>query len=229
MTRADVIAGNLAGLSVTGFRRQVASVSGFDRTLELLAAGDAAGLAGPSALLEPAVTVDLRPGSLRATGGQLDLALEGPGYFCIQTPDGEAYTRAGGFQIDPSRRLVTTEGNLVLGESGPLRITGSSVQVTVSGEVVADGAQVGRLKIVELPAQAQVEKLGKGLLRLVSGAARPSASARVQQGYLEEANVNAVGELVAMISSLRAFEASQRALQATDQTLDRAIHEVGRA
>ena len=237
-TRADVTAANLAGLSVPGFRRDIASVSAFNRTLDYLAGGSGAGFVGPSALLVPATTVDLQPGSMRATGSRLDLALDGPGYFCVQTPTGEAYTRSGAFRIDQSRRLVTTAGETVLGTAGPVRITGSSVEINESGDIVVDGRVVDRLKLVDFAPGAQVEKLGNSLLRPVPAAglaqARgfgtevPKQRPLVMQGYLEEPNVNAVTELAAMISSLRAFEASQRALQANDQTLDKAINEVGR-
>jgi flagellar basal-body rod protein FlgG len=231
-TRADVTAGNLAGLSVPGFRRDIASVSAFDRTLDYLAGQSGAGLVGPSALLVPATTVDLQPGAMRATGGRLDLALDGPGYFCVQTPTGEAYTRSGAFRIDQSRQLVTTAGDKVLGTAGPVRITGSSVEIDESGDVIVDGSVVDRLKLVDFAPGARVEKLGNSLLMPRPSSSGPQVSvasgARVRQGYLEEPNVNAVTELADMISSLRAFEASQRALQANDETLDKAINEVGR-
>jgi len=231
-TRADVIAGNLAGLSVPAFRREIPTVRALDRAMDYLAGQGAAGFAGPSALLSLATTVDLQPGSMRATGGRLDLALDGPGYFCVQTPAGEAYTRAGAFRVDPSRRLATTTGEPVLGTAGAIRIAGNSVEITERGDVAVDGRVVDRLRLVDFPPGAQVEKLGSGLLGL-----KPSSTvrqvvvatgARVRQGYLEEPNVNAVTELAAMIASLRSFEASQRALQATDETLDKAINEIGR-
>ena len=228
--RNDTIAGNLAGLSVTGFRRDFSTVRAFNRALDYASGGEAAGLVGPSALLAASGSVDLQPGPVRATGNQFDLALEGAGYFCVQTANGEAYTRAGAFRIDSSRRLITSAGDPVLGASGPVFISGSKMQVMENGDVIADGARIDRLKLVSFPPGAQAVKIGSGLLRLASGSpqAMPGASTRVRQGYLEEANVNAVTELVAMIASLRSFEASQRALQANDETLDKAINEVGR-
>jgi len=229
--RTDVIAGNLAGLSVAGLRGEIASVSSFERRLDYLLSGAAAGPAGPAALLAPAVGVNLQPGPIRATGGRFDLALEGPGYFSVQTSSGEAYTRGGAFRLDAAGRLVTLSGAPVLGEAGPIRVTGSDFQVQENGEVLVDGARVDRLKVVELPAGAALRKLGQALLGVTiapgQALARP-ASLRVRQGYLEEANVNAVSELVSMITALRAFEASQRALQASDRTLDKAINDIGR-
>lgn len=227
-TRNDTIAANLAGLSVPGFRRDIATVSALGPTLDYLAGGASAGLAGPSALLDSAISVDLQPGAVRTTGNRLDLALEGPGYFAVQTTGGEAYTRGGAFRLDAAGRLVTAAGDPVLGAAGAIVLRGGQVEVRENGEVLVDGARVDRLKLMDFTPGAQVAKLGRGLLKLSAGAAQPAGAAQVRQGYLEEANVNAVSELAAMIASLRAFEASQRALQATDQTLEKAIGEVGR-
>lgn len=227
-TRNDVIASNLAGLSVPGFRRDVATVAAFGPTLDYTAGGAGAGLTGPSAMLDSRVSVDLQPGAVRATGNRLDLALEGPGYFAVQTRNGEAYTRGGAFRLDAAGRLTTAAGGPVLGAAGPIVLRGGQVEVRDNGDVLVDGARVDRLKVVEFAPNAQVAKLGDGLLRLTAGQVRPAGATQVRQGYLEEANVNAVSELAGMIASLRAFEASQRALQANDQTLEKAIGEVGR-
>jgi flagellar basal-body rod protein FlgG len=227
--RTDVIASNLAGLSVPGFRREVPVVSAFARTLDYLSGGSPAGAAGPSALLISTVKVDLQFGPVRATGGRLDLALEGPGYFCVQTPSGEAYTRGGALRLDSARRLVTAAGDPVLGAAGPVQLPAAGeLEITGDGDIIVDGARVDRLKLVDLPPSAEVEKLGRGLLRLTAGAPSATTAGRVRQGYLEGANVEAVQELAAMIAALRAFEANQRALQANDETLDKAINEIGR-
>lgn len=227
--RTDLIAGNLAGASVAGFRGEVARVASVPRSWTLAAAG-AAGPGGATALLAPEGVVDLRPGALRATGGRLDLALEGPGFFCVRTASGEAYTRSGAFRLDAAGTLVTAAGDPVLGEAGPIRVSGSDVAVSGAGEVVVDGASVARLRLVDFPPGVAVIRLGQGLLGVASPANQlPRATeARVRQGYLEEANVDALRELAAMISALRAFEASQRAVQAHDETLATAISEVGR-
>ncbi len=227
--RTDVISANLAGLSVPGYRRDIPVVEAFAYTIQHTARGRAVGPPGGAILLAPETRLDLRPGPVRATGSPLDLALEGPGYFCVQTQTGEAYTRSGAFRRDPDGGLVTSAGHPVLGQAGPLRITGSDVQVLENGDVVVDGTRVDRLKLADFPPTVRMRKLGDGLLRPAPGTAPlPAAQPRVRQGYLEAANVNAVSELAAMISALRAFEASQRALQATDQTLDKAINDIGR-
>jgi flagellar basal-body rod protein FlgF len=229
--RSDVIAGNLASVSVPGHRRDVPTVSTFERTLERTAAAGAAGPASGALGVVLGTRVDLRPGGIRHTGAKLDLALDGPGYFCVQTPSGEAYTRGGAFGLDASQRLLAASGHPILGRSGPIRLTGAEVEVRENGDLLVDGALVDRLKLVEFRPGAVVRKLGGGLLRPESRAhvaPAPESIGRVRQGYLEDSNVNPVAELAAMLSALRAFEASQRALRASDQTLDRAINEIGR-
>ncbi len=225
--RTDIISGNLAGASVSGFRRSVPIVSGNRWQLGLAAAG--AGRGG-GALLDASSGLDLSPGPTKHTGRRLDLALEGSGYFCVQTRAGVAYTRGGAFHLDSTRRLVTAAGLPVLGENGPIAVDGSSVEFRENGDVVVDGEVVDRLRLVDLPRGARPIRLQGGLLQVSGARPLPAAqgTVRVRQGYLEEANVNAVVELAEMISALRAFEASQRVLQANDETLDRIINEVGR-
>lgn len=229
--RTDTIAANLAGLSVPAYRRDIPTVSAFEQTLTYTALAGGAGPVGPPVVLLPETQVDLQPGQLRQTGGRLDLALDGPGYFCVQRPRGEAYTRSGAFHLDASHYLLTSAGDRVLGQAGPVRIEGGQVEVLENGDLLVDGARVDRLRLVAFPAGADAQKLGRGLLRVdgpVVAADSGGEVGRVRQGYLEQANVNAVTELAAMIAALRAFEASQRALQATDETLAKAINEVGR-
>ena len=227
--RTDVIAGNLAGASVPGFKRDVLSVTAFGRALDYTAGGGAAGVPN-GLLLRPSTEVDLRPGPMRQTGGRLDVALEGPGYLCVETARGEAYTRGGALRLDASRRLVTAAGDPMVGQAGPIRIDGTEVEFRENGDVVVDGARVDRLKLADFAPGTAMARLGRGLLGAGAASAVPheATEVRVRQGYLEGANVDAIAEMAAMISALRAFEASQRALQAIDQTLEKAINEIAR-
>ncbi len=225
--RSDIISTNLAGASVSGFRRAAPVVFGRRWRLDFTSGGSED--EGVS-LLTPSSDLDLTPGTIRRTGRRLDLALEGPGYFCVQTRAGTAYTRGGAFHLDSARRLVTAAGQPVLGENGPIVIDGSEVEFRENGDVVVDGEVVDRLRLAALPRNARPVRLQGGLLQVSGARPRPvdRGSVRVRQGYLEGANVNTVMELAEMISALRAFEASQRVLQANDETLDQIINEVGR-
>jgi flagellar basal-body rod protein FlgG len=226
-TRTDLIAGNLAGASAAGFKRDVPVVRSFERVLEYAGLGGAAGTPGHATLLAPSASVDLTAGALKHTGAELDIALEGSGYLCVQTPGGEALTRGGALQVRAGL-LVTISGEPALGQAGPIRIAGAKVEFVENGDVMVDGARTDRLKLVDLAPGASVTKLGRGLLHADSRTQHEATGVRVRQGYLEAANVDVVSEMVGMISALRAFEASQRALQANDQTLDKAINEIAR-
>ncbi len=226
--RTDVISGNLAGIGVAGFRREVPFVSAFERTLEYASGQGAAGAPERAGLLFPGSQVDLTPGALKHTGAQFDVALEGAGYLCVQVPGGEAYTRGGALRLNGNGLLVTASGDPVLGQAGPIRIIGEEVEFGRNGDVLVDGSRVDKLKIVDLAPGVRVVKLGGGLLAADASFVRGASDVQLKQGYLEAANVDVIGEMVGMITALRAFEASQRALQANDRTLEKAINEIAR-
>jgi len=232
-SKQDIIAGNLANVNTVGYRRDVASVGGYSALLGELLADDPAAraLLSPAAAaaarpgLEVTALLDLQPGAIRATGNPCDLAIEGDGFFVVQTPHGLAYTRAGNFRLDAERRLVTLGGHPVLGDAGPLRIEGDRWEIAANGDVLVDGRRADRLRLVSLDARAPLRKLGDAL---VAGAdvPRPVANARVKQGHLETSNVNMVDEMATMIATLRAYESAQRAFIAQDESLGRLINEV---
>lgn len=214
---ADIISDNLAGLNLPGYPRAVPAVAREDWFAQWVS----------GSALTVRAHLDPLPGPLRHTGQPLDLALEGPGYFCVQTPAGLAYTRGGAFRLDPTGRLITPAGYPVLGDRGPIHLTGRSFEVREDGEVVVDGTTVGRLRLAQLPPEARPVRLAGSLLRPTDPAQVIPASSRetrVRQGYLEGPNVNPLVEMAALVAALRAFEASQRALQATDESLDRLIN-----
>jgi flagellar basal body rod protein FlgG len=195
MNVIDNIANNLANSNTTGFKRQ------FERVLQ------------NEAELRLETQVDLSPGDLSATGSDLDVAIDGPGFFAIQTPAGVRYTRAGAFELTGSGELVTRDGMRVLSSSGsPINAAGTTIAIQDGGAVTVDGNEVATLKIVTFSDPAQLEKEGahrfvwKGGDHNVLSVTEP----RVKSGYLERSNVNAVDEMVRLISAYREFEAIQR-------------------
>jgi flagellar basal-body rod protein FlgF len=173
--------------------------------------------------------VDLTPGPIMTTGNPLDVAIEGPGLFAVQTSGGEeAYTRAGAFQVDPSGLLRTSEGLLVLGDGGPLALPpfeqivvgdDGTISVRPRGAGGAQLAQVGRLRLVN-PEPEQVVKRDDGLLALINGeSADPAGEVKVVAGALEGSNVNAVGAMVRQMDLARQFEAQMKLMNAA-RTLD---------
>ncbi len=173
--------------------------------------------------------VDFTPGALKETGSPLDLAISGSGFFVVQTDAGEAYTRAGTFTLDQAGRLVTRNGHLVLGVDGVLEFPSTDragIVVARDGSVRSGERVLGRLRIVDFTDRSVLTKMGGGLFRAVDVPVEATGY-EILQGYLEESNVQAVVEMVRMIETMRSYEANQKAIQAHDQALGKAVNEVG--
>jgi flagellar basal body rod protein FlgG len=241
-TRIDVLANNLANADTTGFKQiltqvlesgaQDGAVRRYDDTPPD-ALPRRRGLAMPPGReVTMTVAVDLRKGPLRQTGRPTDLAIIGEGFFVVQDEAGrEFYTRAGSFSVDGQKRLVTSEGDLVLGTGGPITIEGDSFGIDRDGTVTVDGATAGRLKLVRL-AQDDALRLVGGNRIARDGESElqeiPREEAHVEQGQLEASNVSAIDAMVDMIAVQRAFEVQSKVVQAADETLSTSVSQLGR-
>lgn len=185
---------------------------------------------GTASFPVPVQDIDLRQGTFRETARPLDLGLQGDGFFVVRTPQGDRLTRGGSFRLDAAGRLADTNGNLVMGEDGPLVLQGGTVEVQGDGSVLVDGANAGRLQIVNVDAPGKLLKEGFG--RYVPGgplrAAEPDA-ARVRQGVVEEANLDPLLSMVDLVTIQRAYAANVDAMRAMDSVLGSVTTEVGKA
>jgi flagellar basal body rod protein FlgG len=177
----------------------------------------------------PVQRIDLEPGHLRDTGRPLDLAIEGPGFFVVQTDRGERWTRAGSLQLDGAGRLVDASGNPVLGVGGPLVLQGATVEVKGDGEVFVDDAYAGTLRVetTENPDALLKEGMGRFVPDATRRPVEPDAL-RLRQGAIEEPNVDPLLSMVDLITIQRAYQASMDALRALDGALGTVTNEVGR-
>lgn len=240
-TQIATLANNLANVDAAGFRQVLTRVtergaSGQDDGGETAAAPTAA----PARLLPPTpagwarettvqlqAALDVRPGALRTTGRPGDLALQGDGFFVVQTEQGEMYTRNGRFSLDRDGRLVTSQGDPVLGAGGPLEIPGGEFTLTRDGAVLAAGAEVGRLQVVRFADASRLTHRGHALLaapRDLPAEPVPPDQVDIAQGMLEGSNVNPIDTLVAMIAAQRAFEIEAKVLQANDENLEKSVN-----
>jgi flagellar basal-body rod protein FlgF len=201
----DVIARNLANASTAGYRVRAQAFS------------DDAGSFGSQLALNQS------QGSLRHTGVSTDIALVGPGYFAVATTDGVRYTRDGRFNIDPKGLLRDSQGNPVLGSLGPARFPEGAV-IAEDGRIQAHGAVIDRLRIVTF--DQPCDALGSNLFGAPNGALPRRSFASVRCGYLEDSGVDAIGEMTALIRSERSFEANQKCLEHTDESLRKLVTEV---
>lgn len=222
LNELDIIAHNLANAETPGYKSQRLGFRNFGETFLWAISGTND---QPPARLPLGVTVgeqrvNLQAGALRPTGNPLDVAINGDGWFIVQTPQGVRYTRKGSFALARDGTLVTAEGFPVLGDNNqPVRVptnVAASVRIAETGEIFAGTQRLGRLQIVTLQS---VQPAGEGYY---AGVNPQPANARVAQGMLENSNVQVITELVRMLNALRTYEMSARtfsAFEASKQAL----------
>ncbi|MEO9176882.1 MAG: flagellar hook-basal body protein [Gaiellales bacterium] len=224
--RQDVIANNLANATTAGFKGDVAVGEAFpDMLVNQLQSGASVGKLGLGSRITETAT-DASQGSIVRTGNTYDLAIAGPGWFSVQGPSGKAYTQNGAFTVDAKGQLVTADALPVLDSNGrPVNVGGDNAVVTPDGNVTVGGRQVAKLAITALDPK-RLHKLGDNLY--TGTVDKTTATGRVEQGYLENSNVNSVKEMVDLISTMRSFEAGQKAVSAIDDSLGKAVNDVAR-
>lgn len=228
--RQEAIANNLANVGTTGYKRDETLVSkSFNDHFLYAVSGNQrqpVGTVGHGVAGTMTMT-DFSTGVLAETGNSLDLAIEGEGFLVVETPQGERLTRNGSLTRDAQGYLVTSQGQRVLGENGPIILTGPEVEIRPNGDVVSQGDIVGRLRLEKPATKGSILKEGVNLFR-ANGALAPAENCQVRQGMLERSNVNSVLEMVRMIEVSRSYEAAQKVIAAHDAALEKAVTEVGR-
>jgi flagellar basal-body rod protein FlgG len=177
----------------------------------------------------PVQDTDMRQGTFRETGRSLDLALQGDGFFVVSTPQGERLTRGGSFRLDAAGQLANAQGDLVLGDGGPIVLQGGKVEVQGDGTIMVDGQGAGRLRVVtpEDPQQLLKEGFGRYAPRGEVHAVDEDAT-QVRQGAVEEANIDPLLSMVDLVTIQRAYAANVDALKAMDSVLGAVTTEVGK-
>jgi flagellar basal-body rod protein FlgG len=224
--RQDVIANNLANATNPGFKGEVAVAHAFDDLLlDQVRTGRRIGPLSQGARIDEVETVATQ-GSLRNTGNPLDVAVAGEGWLNVATPAGLSYTRNGALTVDVQGRLVTAQGDPVLGTTGaPLVVGNGEVAIDRQGRVSSDGRDVGRLALTALTPDS-LRKRGANYVTGTPDRGVPTGT--VAQGYLESSNVNAVRQMVDLITNTRTYEADQKVIRAIDDTLGGAVNQVGK-
>ena len=172
---------------------------------------------------------DMAQGGLERTGGPFDLAIEGDGFFLVETADGERLTRAGRFTPNAEGELVTMDGRRVLDAGGaPVFVPQGAGQVAIGsdGTISVDGNPVGQVGLVVPADPLRVTREGGTLFR-AEGGTLPAEGGRVLQGFLEQSNVNPIVQIGRMIEVQRAYELGQSFLEAEDERIRGAIRTVG--
>jgi len=219
--RQEALVHNLANASTPGFK----AARVFAKVLED-ACETVEGMRRPGK--GPQVYIDFGQGRIEATDRNLDLALDGEGFFVVGTPEGERYTRNGNFSLDADGRLVNASGHPVLTESGPITIGDGEITVDAGGEISLDGQFVGQLSIKNFESLDPLVQAGAGLYGPGPGVelVEIEPTAVVLQGSLEASNVLPLEEMVRMTTLLKQFEACHRMVEMQDTVLRRTVSDL---
>jgi len=241
--RLDVISNNLANANTHGYKKGRIGINSsfetfYDAQVKLLLASEEAeeiyplnpseNTYEPPTLMYTRYDIDYAEGTMRHTENPFDIAIQGNGFFCVQTPNGVRYTRDGAFTLNANGDLVTQAGYQVLGRNGPINIQGGEFEVDEKGGVFADKVQVDTLRTTDFPQPYQLTKIGDNLFEPSDANVREifAADAKIMQGYIEESNVEIVREMVQMIESLRNYESYQKTIQSIDESIQQ-INDAG--
>jgi len=176
--------------------------------------------------------IDWEQGAMVKTDNPMDVAIEGNGFFQVETPDGVRYTRTGNLTRNGMGEVVTLQGFKVLDQGGsPIRADGSKLQVSANGKVTVDDQAVGQLAVVDFEDRKDLQKDGQNTYKLSDDSTQKPQLAenfQVKQGYVEGSNVNVVSSMVELIRFQRNYELDQKAVLSEDETLQKAVNEIGR-
>lgn len=252
-TKMDTIANNIANVNTAGFKRDQKAF--YEYLTDNEKAPEVLGIPRDVASIESfynqhgregsfvdvkGTFTDFSQGSLKPTGNKLDVALDGPGFFEIQTNSGVKYSRAGNFSLDGEGRLVTRDGNFVLkeGDAGTppeerqIKFSGQGeVSITDQGDVFEGETLLGKISVVKTVDKAALKKIGFNLYEIPEGSAvaiEKQTAPSMRQGFVETSNVNIVQEMVDMIQTQRVFEGTQKAISAYDSMSDKVVNVVGK-
>lgn len=205
--RFDTISNNLANVNTNAFKEDIVS---FDENLSLSKS-----------------SIDLSSGPVVYTGNTFDVALESPGFFKIQTPVGIKYSRDGAFSLNRDGMLVNRNGDQVLGQNGPITLTGKDFIIGDDGQIIDDGNPLDKIFVADIKDSKLLKKEGMNYY-IYEGDPNDIKSAEkisIKQNYIEKSNVNITEEMIRMIETFRTFESIQKAIQNTDETTSKMVND----
>ena len=248
MKRMDVLANNLANSDTYGFKKEVTTSHSFKNELAIKIKDTSNyGLHKNLGSMTYGVHLgetytDWDEGSFKVTDNPTDLAIGGKGFFAVAFTDKSGqtsvkYTRAGAFKVNADGYLVTADGDHVLNATAALSGDGGEANwvkvdpnekfsVNSLGYITQNNQLVGTIGVVDVDNYDYIEKYGENLYNLTAGG--NIIASEIEQGALETSNVNVVNEMVNMITIQRAYEAGQKVITSIDETLDKAVNNVGR-
>lgn len=239
--RLDVISNNLANATTVGFKKEGVTSQSFDDYLTVKIRDESENWMKRSiGEISPGVKIgevytDYTQGSVRETGQDFDLAIDGPGFFVVNYTDSsgqtnERVTRAGSFHKTADGYIVDVDGNHLQSESGDLKVSTDtrSVVIDLDGSVFEDGELTDTILLKDYENYDYLKKFGDTYYQAVDGAEEKPVEGSIRQGFTEQSNVNVVSEMVNMIAITRAYEAGQKVIKSVDSTMELAVSSVGK-
>ena len=233
--RMDVLTNNITNVDTTGYKKDMLISRSFSDVLMerlndpyVISATNQIGLQNNGIHIDEVVT-DFSQSGFEETARPSDLALEGSGFFVIETPQGQMYTRDGNFFVDDQGDLVTSDGYYVAGTNGRINVGAADFAINAAGEVIVDGQVKNTVRIASFDDLTGLRKNADNLYtNYTNQPVRTPADTAVKQGFLETSNVDTAEEMVRMMELTRSFSFNQRVLTMIDQSLEKTVNEVGR-
>jgi len=216
-SRLSVQSQNLSNVDTYGYKRQVPVTTAFDARFDRIQPGD-------ESVVSSSVS-DVRAGVFKQTGRSLDLALDGDGYFSVQTQAGVRFTRRGDFSMEATGRLVTSSGDAVLAGGGEIVLPNAAVTIDRDGKIFDGDRQVAQLDIAHFADARRLQYVGNAQFDAAGQSPSGDRSVtRVHSGALETSNVQPAHEMIALLEVSRQIELTRNVLTARDEMLDSATN-----
>lgn len=222
----DIVANNIANADTAGFK-----LEDMMTRADQAAPAKTAGITAPvTFVMDDGVARDFKQGALNATGSPLDLAIDGKGFFTVNTAGGPRYTRDGRFKLDETGKVVTQDGNAVQGGGGDIVLDPAKgpISIAENGVISQAGQKVGQVDVVNFDDLSALSKDGNNLFRNTTNLQpQPSTSAKIRQGSLEGSNVQTLTQITRLIEINRAYESMTNIMTQTSDLSRRSIQRLG--
>lgn len=232
--RLDVLANNMSNINTLGFKGDSVFFQISDLTESTKEGSKEDSISEKSKISDSSLPVgtftNFSRGQLKSTGNPLDLALDGNGFFCVETSEGVQYTRKGNFTLNEEGVLVSQDGLPALGEAGRITINSPNFNVDAEGNIEVDGNRVDTIKIIDFSQPYPLKKVAYSSFVLndsgISG--NKAEGVKVRQGFVELSNVDVIKMMTEMIDVLRGYQSYQKVIQSLNDITSKSINEVGR-
>ncbi len=228
LAKQDINSQNLANANTSGFK-----LARLTNTAEVILGRNDEGKLTQREFQSVSESVtSFSQGPMIRTGNNFDLALNGKGFFTVEAEDGTRFTRNGGFTMNATGELVTLSGRRVLDQDGvPVSMKGDNAQFMDDGSIYVDGKKTATLGVVDFPDPKKLRYGEDGLFQNtdpIGNAPKTPEIVGIRQGFLEGSNVDSISTMVSLMGEFRNYEADSKALKAIDETLGKAVNEVGK-